>query len=70
MKLNPHDLINLRGYGSAQKELCKANLWNDPQERIEKLIDMIDGLADDIRDAAGDINFTTSKLIDAMEAGQ
>lgn len=65
---NPHDLINMRGYGSAQKELRKAGLWNDPQERIEKLIGMIDGFADDIRDAVVDINCTTSKLIDAMEA--
>lgn len=68
--INPHELINMRGYGTAQKELRKAGLWNYPQERMENLIDMIAGFADDIRDAADDINCTTSKLIDAMEAQQ
>lgn len=37
MKPNPQDLIDLPGYGSAQKELRKAGLWcvtDSDEERI------------------------------------
>lgn len=38
---NPHELINLRGYGSAEKALLKAGLWRDTVSDTER-IDWLD----------------------------
>jgi hypothetical protein len=35
--IDPQDLINLPGYGNAQKELRKAGLWrDDAEEHVSK----------------------------------
>ena len=44
MKPNPHDLINLPGYGNAEKELRKAGLWRELMTDSER----IDWLAENV----------------------
>lgn len=40
---NPHELINLRGYGSAEKALRKAGLWKlTPQEKANRAIEDVE----------------------------
>lgn len=69
MKVNPHELINLRGYGNAEKELRKAGKWKfEPQERYAKIIDDL-GYA--LAQASGSIGDAEDRLRDletAMEA--
>lgn len=63
-----HELINLRGYGEAEKVLRKKGLWNDPKEKIEKLIDKVSYFLDSIVDEANDAESALVDLHKALEA--
>ncbi len=67
--INHHHLINLPGYGSAEKELRKAGLWLlTPNEKIEKLMRRLSDAVEDVNDAATDCEYAMKDLESAMEA--
>jgi hypothetical protein len=71
MKPNPHDLINLPGYGNAEKALRKAGMWRKTkQERLEWLLGRINHCADTIKQEAEDIGYLVKDTEKAMEAAE
>lgn len=65
--MTPQEFMDLPGYGSAEKVLRKMGSWNDPVERMEKLVDIIDSAASEISGLASDIEDTTAGIIKALE---
>lgn len=66
--MTPQELMDLPGYGSATKVLRKMGAWNDPREKMDKLIGIIDDAASEISTLAADIEDTTVSIIKYMEA--
>ena len=67
--MNVHRLINLPGYGNAQKELRKAGLWQlTPEEQAAKIFGNLARSIDDAKSAIDDADNELSELERAMEA--
>ena len=66
--INPHDLINLPGYGNAEKELRKAGMWRiDPMERLERSLDDAIGAIVIAQDFMQQAEYEFRKAMEATE---
>jgi hypothetical protein len=71
LSVDVHDLINMPGYGNAEKQLRKAGLWRKTkEEKLEELIGRIDHCADTIKQEAEDIGYLVKDTEKAMEAAE
>jgi GTP-binding protein EngB required for normal cell division len=61
MTLDPHDLINLPGYGNAEKQLRKAGMWDDD------LTTMLQNYLQDALSAIEIAHLASMKLKEAAE---
>jgi len=68
MPMTTQQLMDLSGYGSAEKQLRKDGRWKlTPQEKIEKMLDLLSSKIDEVEDAISDAQYELSKLYKQLE---
>ncbi len=67
--MTPQDLINLPGYGNAEKQLRKMGKWQlTPLEKIAKAMDNLNYSIGDAADAIDDAQDEMTKIYKQLEA--
>ncbi len=58
-----HDLINMPGYGNAEKQLRKAGMWLlTPEEKLQQAIDDVVGAVEIANDFAQSLEYQWNKM--------
>ena len=67
--MTPQDLIDLPGYGNAEKQLRKMGKWQlTPQENLSKALDNLNSSIDDAADAINDAQGEMTTIYKQLEA--